>query len=346
MRRKIKSFSWLIILLSLLLLLAGCQSGVADPKINLPQAPMVDFGEEKGDTATKPETGGAETATEPEGDGKLDGQEKIEIGNESSAESLLKVHFIDIGQGDANLIQLPSGQTMLIDGGEASKYKILKAYLEKQQINKIDYLIATHPHADHIGGLINVIKDFEVGKIYAPKVSHNTDTYLKFLEAIQEKELKISSAKAGLNLDLGEGVEAVFVAPTKDKYESINNYSAVLKLTYGEVSFLFTGDAEKESEAEMLAGEIDLRATILKVGHHGSSTSNTQAFLEKVKPDYGIISLEEGNSYGHPHQEVLDRLTENGITILRTDQVSNIIITADDKMIVGFSMPDNPNEEG
>lgn len=251
-------------------------------------------------------------------------------------EGFLVAHFIDVGQGDACLLELPSGETMLIDGGDRSAYDVLKEYLEDQYIERIDYLIATHPHADHIGGLIGIVDEFPIGKIYMPRVAHNTKTFEEFLEAIKRKGLKITSAKAGVTIETGDGLEAVFVAPCNDDYQNLNDYSAVLKLTYGEVSFLFTGDAEEISEREMLAGDHSLKAEVLKVGHHGSVTSTTEEFLAAVSPAVAVISCGQDNSYGHPHREVLERLISGGVEILRTDLQGHIVITSSDTRIISI----------
>jgi competence protein ComEC len=155
----------------------------------------------------------------------------------------LKVHFIDVGQADCILIQAPN-KTMLIDAGNNADSNLILSYLKNLKINKIDVLVGTHPHEDHIGSLDSVIDSFDIGAVYMPKISTNTKTFEDVLLSIQKKGLKVTTAKAGVVLDLGEGVKAEMFAPNSDKYEEINEYSAVIKLTYGETSFLFTGDAE------------------------------------------------------------------------------------------------------
>jgi competence protein ComEC len=249
---------------------------------------------------------------------------------------LLIAHFIDVGQGDACLLELPSGETMLIDGGERSAFSVLKEYLEDQYIDRIDYLIATHPHADHIGGLIGIVDEFPIGKIYMPQVAHNTKTFEELLETIKKKGLKITAAKAGVAIETGGGFEAVFVAPRNNDYDNLNDYSAVLKLTHGQVAYLFTGDAEEASEKEMLAAGENLKAEVLKVGHHGSNTSTTQEFLAAVSPGVAVISAGRDNSYGHPHEEVMERLFLAGIEIFRTDLQGSIVITGNEQGIISI----------
>ena len=238
----------------------------------------------------------------------------------------LKVHFLDVGQGDSIFIELPTNETILIDASikEASN-KIIN-YLREEKVSKIDYVFATHPHSDHIGGMSAVIKAFDIGQIYMPKAVTTTKTYENLLLTIKDKNLKIKTAKAGNTIIDTDDLKLVVLAPNQDSYESLNNYSIVLKLTYKEKSFLFTGDAETLSEKEITG---DVEADVLKVGHHGSRTSTSQAFLNKVNPSYAVISVGLNNDYKHPHQEVLDRLEKKNIKIYRTDQNGDIIFTTD-----------------
>ncbi|HHW57323.1 MAG TPA: MBL fold metallo-hydrolase [Clostridia bacterium] len=253
--------------------------------------------------------------------------------NNKENDKLLIAHYIDVGQGDSILLQTPSGKTMLIDGGVPEMGDKVVNYIKKQGINKIDIIIATHLHFDHIGGLPAVIKSFEIGKIYAPKVTHTTKTYENFLNAVKYRGLKIIAAKGGMDLDFGEGVTAKILAPNSEKYDSLNNYSVVVKITYGNTAFLFTGDAEKESEQEMLSKGYDLKADVLKVGHHGSSSASTWAFLKAVNPKYAVISCGKGNDYGHPHKETMEKLKSLGITVYRTDECGTIVAVSDGRTI-------------
>ena len=238
----------------------------------------------------------------------------------------LKVHFLDVGQGDSIIIELPTNETILIDASiKDASDKIIK-YLKEENVSKIDYVFATHPHSDHIGGMSAVIKAFDIGQIYMPKAVTTTKTYENLLLTIKDKNLKIKTAKAGNTIIDTDDLKLVVLAPNQDSYESLNNYSIVLKLTYKEKSFLFTGDAETLSEKEITG---DVEADVLKVGHHGSRTSTSQAFLNKVNPSYAVISVGLNNDYKHPHQEVLDRLEKKNIKIYRTDQNGDIIFTTD-----------------
>lgn len=241
----------------------------------------------------------------------------------------LAVHFLDVGQGDSILIQFPNDSVMLIDAGPDRSGAPVISYLKQQGIKKIDYLVATHPHADHIGGMAAVIKEFDISKVYMPKVTHTTKTFEDMLLSIRKKGLKITPARAGLNIIEQDGLQATFTAPCSSGYDGLNNYSAVVKIRYGSTSFLLTGDAEDLSEKEMLASGADLQADVLKVGHHGSSRSTTPAFLKSVSPEYAVILVGAANDYGHPHQETLDNLADAGVMVHRTDQEGTIIFVSD-----------------
>lgn len=238
----------------------------------------------------------------------------------------LRVHFIDVGQADCTLIQLPGGETMLIDAGNNENGTEVVDYVREQGIDKIDYLVGTHPHADHIGGLDDVILGLDIGKIYMPKVQSNTKTFREVLEAAQKKNMKIKTARAGVEILNKENLTINIVAPNSDEYEELNDYSAVIRLVYGENAFLFTGDAEEVSEKEIV-GEV--HADVLKVGHHGSSSSTSDAFLQKVSPTYAYIPCGEGNSYGHPHRETVQKLQTADVTIYRADKDGTVIFDSD-----------------
>lgn len=240
----------------------------------------------------------------------------------------LQVFYLDVGQGDSTLIKTPKGQHILIDGGDNHKGQDVVEYLESLGITQLDVVIATHPDADHIGGLDTVIDAIPVKSVYAPKVSHTTNTYRDFLMAVKNRGLKIKTAKAGLDIPL-EGITAVFVAPVAEYGKDLNAWSAVLRLTYGNTSFLFTGDAEARSEADMLKLPEPLHADVLKVGHHGSDTSTSQEFLDAVQPTYAVISAGAGNKYGHPKKVIMNRLKKAGVEIFRTDKQGTITAISD-----------------
>lgn len=246
----------------------------------------------------------------------------------------LAVHYIDVGQADSILVNLPGTLTMLIDAGNNTDEDKVISYLKSQGIERIDILIGTHPHEDHIGALDSVIKSFDIGKIYMPKISHTSKTFKDVLLAVQEKDYKVSSPVTGENIFEQDSLKLQFLAPLSTKYEELNNYSIVTKLTYGDTSFLFTGDAEDVSEKEMLkAFRGELKADVLKVGHHGSASSTTTEFLKAVSPAYALISVEDQNSYGHPHKEVIEKLDKSGVKTFRTDKQGTVVMMSDGKQI-------------
>lgn len=249
--------------------------------------------------------------------------------SQSETSKLLKVHFIDVGQADAILAQLPNGDNMLIDAGNNADGPMVLDYLRKQGVNKIDYLVGTHPHEDHIGGMDQVIREIKVGKVYLPPSSHTTPTYEQVLKALKEKGLKAVAARAGLTLVESGRLKVTSVAPVTQTAEDINDLSAVLKIVHANTVFLLAGDTGAESEALMVASGIPLKADVLKVGHHGSRTSSTTKFLKKVMPRWAVVSVGAGNRYGHPHKQTLDRLRGVGATIYRTDHLGTIVATSD-----------------
>ncbi|MCB8818317.1 ComEC/Rec2 family competence protein [Desulfosporosinus shakirovi] len=245
----------------------------------------------------------------------------------------LKVSYIDVGQADSILIQTPGEKNILIDAGNNGDANTITGYLKSKNISKLDFVIATHSHEDHIGSLDTVIKTFDIGQIVMPKETSNTQTFRDVITAITEKGLKPIEAKAGVKLDFGSELYAELLAPNSSGYEDINDYSAVLRLIYGKNSFLFTGDAETQSELEMLRLGSQIKADVLKVGHHGSKTSSTLAFIKQVAPKYAIISVGKDNSYGHPTSDALERLNGVGATIFRTDESGTIVCESDGETI-------------
>lgn len=243
----------------------------------------------------------------------------------NAATKTLYVHFINVGQGDSIYIKAPNGEDILIDGGNKDGSDVV-AYLKKQKVKDIEVMIATHPDADHIGGLDEVLKAFPVKSVYAPRVGSTTQAYKDFLTAVKNKKLTIKVAKADVVLPI-KGVSAKFVGPVKSYNTSdTNDWSAVLKVTYGKKSFLFTGDAETRAEADMVKAKKDLRADVLKVGHHGAKTSTSATLLKVAKPTYAVISVGK-NAYGHPTPEVLNRLKAYKVKVFRTDKQGTIIAT-------------------
>lgn len=244
---------------------------------------------------------------------------------------VLKVHFIDVGQADSILLQMPGGRNMLVDAGNNGDGDTVVNYLRTRGVKQIDYLVGTHPHEDHIGGLDRVIEEFDIGKVYMPRVTHTTKTYEDVLEAISGSGLTITPARAGVEIISGGGLTAVMLAPNSDSYDSLNNYSPVIKVSFGQVSFLLTGDAEELSESEMLKSGADLQADVLKVGHHGSHSSTSPEFFRAVNPRYAVIQVGAGNDYGHPHRETLQTLRR--VKVYRTDLHGTVVFTTDGQEI-------------
>ncbi|WP_258881048.1 ComEC/Rec2 family competence protein [Clostridium tagluense] len=256
--------------------------------------------------------------------------ETIKKDNELAAGEL-KVHYIDVGQADSILIQQGS-QNMLIDAGNNADDKLVVEYLKKQGIEKIDVLIGTHLDEDHIGGLDTVIKTFDIGKIYMPKVTKTTDTFKDVVLAIKAKNMKVSVPKVGETFKIGNS-ECTIIAPNAETYEGSNNYSIVTKLKFGNTSFIFMGDAESISEGQILQKQLDISADVIKIGHHGSKSSTGQKFLDTVNPKYAVISVGKGNDYGHPTQLTMDKLKNKNIVVYRTDENGTIIATSNGKDI-------------
>lgn len=242
----------------------------------------------------------------------------------------LDVHFLDVGQGDSEFIELPNGQCMLIDASESGYGERIVETIEGYGYSEIDYIVATHPHADHIGGMSDIIESFEIGEIYMPKAVSTSKTYERLLTAVSDKGLEINTAKADKTIYSDSEMQIDILAPVSESYGETNNYSAVVKITYGSDSFLFTGDAEELAENEMLDYCYDkLGADVLKVGHHGSSSSTGDEFLNAVNPKYAVISCGAGNSYGHPHSETVSKLKNMGIEYYRTDINGTVTISCD-----------------
>lgn len=244
---------------------------------------------------------------------------------------MLEVHFIDVGQGDSTLI-IQGDKSMLIDAGTNESHEIVEEYLKAQGIQKLDYIVGTHPHEDHIGGLDDVIKNFDVDNILFPKAISTTKTFESFINAVKDKGMKLTNPIVGQEYELGKARFKI-LAPNSEKYDELNNYSIVLKLSFGNVNYLFTGDAQKESEEEILNNGIDIKSDVIKIGHHGSSTSTSSKFLNAVNPKYAVISLGKDNSYGHPHKEIITRLKISDIKIYRTDENGTIVSKTDGNTI-------------
>ncbi|MCI6107588.1 MAG: MBL fold metallo-hydrolase [Tenericutes bacterium] len=242
-----------------------------------------------------------------------------------TAEERLEVTFIDVGQADSILLE-NEGNYMLVDAGNNEDGPKLVNYFKNQNIHQFDYVIGTHPHEDHIGGLDNIIEDFDINTFYMPDVITTTKTFEDVLDALGEKNMTLSIPKTNATFKLGDATVKVLYVGTEDESD-LNDTSIVLKVTYQNVSFLLTGDASTKVEEKL--NPADLESTVLKVGHHGSSTATNEKFLNTVNPKYAIISVGENNQYEHPHTTVLNTLAAHNITTYRTDQDGTIKVITD-----------------
>lgn len=243
--------------------------------------------------------------------------------------NLMYVHYINVNQGDAILIQV-NNKNLLIDSGPKSHKKQLVKFLNDLNISKLDYVIATHPHEDHIGNMNTVLNSYKVQSFYAPKVYSYTKSFEQMIDSLKSNNLKINPIKRGCNtINLGFQTNVEVFSPINDTYDNENNYSPVIKISFGNNSFLFTGDAEKEIEDKLILLNDDLKADILKVSHHGSSSSTSDSFLNRVSPKYAIISVGKNNIYDHPNDTIISKLNTYNIDILRTDIQNNITLISD-----------------
>lgn len=245
----------------------------------------------------------------------------------------LTVHFIDVGQGDSILLTC-DGKTMLIDGGGSDKGETVVRYLKSQRINYLDVLVATHPHLDHIGGLDTVVQSFPVKTLYTPVTESDSDFFRDLAAACETAGVKLTVPKADKSFSLGSAKVTV-LGPRGDyaAQENVNNMSIVLRVDYGEKSFLFTGDAEYDEETAILDAGCMVDVDVLKAGHHGSEDSTGSRLLHEATPDFCVISCGEGNSYGHPHDNLLSRLRDAGVEVYRTDQQGTVVCVTDGKTL-------------
>lgn len=313
-------------LLALIVLLAACSSQGGD---NAPDSRQKE--------AVQTEETSAETAATDEirMDGQLTGDMLMQPSGDTEGEAAdpdgysqepLEVHYIDVGQGSATLLK--SGRhAMLIDTGDSDQGTKIQLYLTKQGVENLDYLVLTHPDADHIGGAPVIITKFGIGQLFLSNYEKDNKTTQKVREAMQYKGLTASDCQVGDTYTLGNASFTI-LAPVKE-YADSNNASIALMVQNGNNRFLFTGDCEAEAEADMAASQADLHADVYLAGHHGSDTASSQAFMDAVSPTYAVISCGEGNSYGHPHAEVLNRFRSMGIQVFRTDEQGSVIAESD-----------------
>lgn len=253
----------------------------------------------------------------------------------------LRVDFLDVGQGDAAVVRCGS-QSMIIDGGNAEASSYVYTWLKNNGLSYLDYMVASHPDADHVGGLAGALNYAKVGTAYSPVTGADTKTFRSFQKYLTQQGKAITVPQAGTMLPLGDAV-IQFLGPVTAGSND-NNNSIVLKIVYGQTSFLFTGDAEQEEEESLINAGADLSSTVLKVGHHGSDTSTSYLFLRTVQPQMAVISVGAGNSYGHPTEAVLSRLRDAGVRTWRTDMQGTVTAVSDGTS-VSFSVEKNPDAD-
>lgn len=240
----------------------------------------------------------------------------------------LELTMIDVGQADSFLLE-QGEYTALIDCGTRSTGKDVVKYLKDHGITKIDYVFGTHPHDDHMGGMYDVITNFEIGKVVLPKVKSGEVTsnwYLKLMGELSQEKYEVEYAETGQIYMIGDAIMKI-IGPINEPSSNLNNYSTVMKISFGEMDIIMTGDAEKSVEADILKSKVDLDAEILKVGHHGSDTSTSTEFLDAINPEYALISAKVGNKYKHPIKETIQNLEKRDIIVYRTDECGTVVAT-------------------
>lgn len=254
--------------------------------------------------------------------------------NGQTAEGKLAFYALSVGKADALVLISPSGRVMMVDAGETDAYPVIDAFFKEKGIKRIDALVATHPHSDHIGSMRKVLTNYDVGRVYMSPATHTTSLYTKLLDTIEQRKIPLELVTGGMSISWDAAVTVDVLAPAKNKtYKNLNNTSVVLKLTYGSTSFLLTGDAEKESEKEMLeAYQDELKSDVLKAAHHGSKTSSTKAFVQAVAPRIAVVTDTPGDNELHPDPAVVKRLTGLKAQILRTSG-GTVCILSDGKDI-------------
>lgn len=283
-----------------------------------------------------------EPENEKENTGQSTGKEESQTSENADTEKM-QVHFLDVGQGLSVLVEL--GEEVLVyDGGGRDTSSLVVAYLQEQGITEIDYLISSHYDADHVSGLIGCLYAFDVKQVIGSDYVHDSKLYTSFHNAVEKEGIEIEYPTVGTQYTLGEALITI-LAPAEIVDDS-NSNSVVVKLSFGESDFIFTGDADYYSERAMLASEIDLDCEVLSVGHHGSASSTSEYFLEKTTPEYAIISCGKENEYGHPHKEVVGMLQSMRIDLFRSDVQGTVIASTDGETITWSQAPCNDYTDG
>ncbi len=311
-----------IILIALLLCVA-CLCSCTVGSYESPTVPTVEINDYLTTTSTKNDvTTATDTTTIPE---ETVGVTESQIASPPGSQSTFEIHFLDVGQADAALV-LCDDEAMLIDGGNAEDSSLIYSYLKSHDISHLEYIICTHPHEDHVGGLSGALNYATVGTVYCSMDSYDSKTFDSFKRYLEEQNKEIEIPTVGDTFSLGSST--VSILGPMGNYSDINNMSIVLRIQYGNTSFLFTGDAEIDSEQDILNTGTNLKSTLLKIGHHGSDTSTSYRWLREISPEYAVISVGKNNSYGHPTEQTLSRLQDAEVTLFRTDLQGHIICTS------------------
>jgi beta-lactamase superfamily II metal-dependent hydrolase len=255
------------------------------------------------------------TATPPQESG-------VDTGNK------LEIHFIDVGKGESTLVITPDGKTMLVDGGTVTSSQEIITFLNNRNVKKIDVLVISHPHDDRIGGLSSIIDEFRIGKVYMPGIGNDTQGFDSLLTKMSDKSLIVETAKGGVNVPLGVQATVNFLAPIAQTYDHINDYSAVIRVVFGNTSLLLAGDIEKPSEDHIIANNTNLASSILKVANYGSSLSTSPEFLQAVSPKYSVI-FTGSTTDSYPSTLFIDRLVKSGTSIFMTSECGTISFFSD-----------------
>ncbi len=326
----------LIVLVAALLLLAGCVDGTTTIDDDLTAEADDELGEAESDTSSEETTGDGDGTESNETTEAAAGSSTDETDSAASVDGELEIHHIDVGQADATLLIEPTGETMLIDSGDWRQGgSDVIDYLEAQDVDRIDHLVATHGHADHIGGHDAIIEHYEterngIGAAYDSGVAATSQTYERYLDAIEDHDVELLIVEDGDHLEFGEASVDVFNPPAGDSGSNLHSNSVTFKIEFGDFSYLTTGDAEADAEERMVDEHGDqLEADIYHAGHHGSSTSSTAPFMNEVTPAVAIISSAYDSQYGHPHDEVLEDYADRGIETYWTGVHGDIVLTTD-----------------
>ena len=339
-------FLLLTVILTFTLFATGCGDSNSPPpddlssissNVNTPSPAVPSASDSDGETEPAAST---HTEADP-GETPAQSEAPSSVPTEIAEGSSFEIHYIDVGQADAALV-LCDGQAMLIDGGNAEDSNLIYAYLKKLSLDHLQYIVCTHAHEDHVGGLAGALNYATVDVAFSPVTSYDSRAFGNFVTYLDKQGVSITIPKAGDSFSLGSATVSI-LGPINSS-DDPNNTSIVLRIVYGDTSFLFTGDAEREEEQDILNAGYTLDSTVLKVGHHGSETSTSYVFLREIMPEYAVISVGTGNSYGHPTDAVLSRLRDADVKVYRTDLQGDVICTSDGKT-VSFSVARNADAD-